>query len=334
MKKIIGISLMVALFFLCGCESDFGVKAITENMTDLGYDVESVSPNEDMNEKWGENYRFYDVAVTTDMSEDDLWNLFDGDDYYYDKLFKYFYEDEEASDSICYETNIVKINGHNYDLSFEGGDATSSIIVKRDGEVFWSEVFYDDIDEISATYFGDTEVGVEINKESDIEVVAKEGETEVKVRGWEIKNPGKLHEGKNEFTIEFRGFSCSLEIEVISEPEIEDDFIYNDQNETNSSTDTTDRWLVTTDSDAKNICWSLAQAAVKQKLKVPKSAKFPFSYNSEDVLIKDNGEGMYEVTSRVRAKNSFGVEVTNIFIVQIEKDGSNFVVKSCWFPNL
>ena len=52
------------------------------------------------------------------------------------------------------------------------------------------------------------------------------------------------------------------------------------------------------------------------------------------MLIKENGKGMYEVTSTVKSENDFGKMVTQVFIVKIRKDGSNYSVESCQFPNL
>lgn len=80
--------------------------------------------------------------------------------------------------------------------------------------------------------------------------------------------------------------------------------------------------------DERNICWELAQKAVKNQLKSPSSAKFPFAYNSKGVSITSSGNS-YTVRAWVEAQNSFGATIQNNFTVKIEKSGTTFTVLSC-----
>lgn len=77
--------------------------------------------------------------------------------------------------------------------------------------------------------------------------------------------------------------------------------------------------------DEKNICWTLAKDTVKNNLKSPSSAKFPFSYGSEDVSITKSGS-IYTVKSWVDADNSFGANIRSNFVVTISKNGTSFRV--------
>ena len=83
-----------------------------------------------------------------------------------------------------------------------------------------------------------------------------------------------------------------------------------------------------TNDDERNICWELAQKAVKNQLKSPSSAKFPFAYNSKGVSITSSGNS-YTVRAWVEAQNSFGATIKDSFTVKIEKSGTTFTVISC-----
>lgn len=76
-----------------------------------------------------------------------------------------------------------------------------------------------------------------------------------------------------------------------------------------------------TDSDDLTVCWLLSKDEVKQQLKSPSSAKFPFSYADEDVMITKSGN-TYTVKSWVDAENSFGAKIRCNFDVKLEKIGS------------
>lgn len=84
--------------------------------------------------------------------------------------------------------------------------------------------------------------------------------------------------------------------------------------------------------DEKGTCWALAKDVVKQNLKSPSSAKFPFSYVSEGVSITKSGN-TYTVQAWVDAENSFGANLRSNFTVTMEKRGSGkntkFTSKSC-----
>lgn len=74
-------------------------------------------------------------------------------------------------------------------------------------------------------------------------------------------------------------------------------------------------------------CWTLATQAVKDQLKLPSSAKFPFSASSNGVSIIKNSSGdTYYVSAWVEAKNSFGGTVRSDFCVSLSHDESGFSV--------
>lgn len=66
--------------------------------------------------------------------------------------------------------------------------------------------------------------------------------------------------------------------------------------------------------------WTDAQDAVKEELKAPSTAKFPWDYES---YVTDNGDGTYTVTSYVDAENSFGAKIRSKFrCIVHNEDGS------------
>ena len=173
------------------------------------------------------------------------------------------------------------------------------------------------------------EVGTMIdedNIEGRVVVHFKGGNTEKEATGWTVQNPSKITEGEHTYIIEYKGKTAEVVINGYS-----DKNKGKEGNNENQSNATSDKWTVVTDDSVKNICWSLAQDTVKANLKSPSTAKFPFSYGSDKVLIKENGKGMYEVTSRVTSENSFGAKVTTVFIVKIKDDNGTFKVQSCRF---
>ena len=71
--------------------------------------------------------------------------------------------------------------------------------------------------------------------------------------------------------------------------------------------------------DEKGILWGCAKDAVRQSLKTPSTAEFPFSYASAE--IQDLGNGNYVVKSYVDAQNGFGAMIRSNFTVTIKKVG-------------
>lgn len=93
-----------------------------------------------------------------------------------------------------------------------------------------------------------------------------------------------------------------------------------------------EKWVKETNDDYLGICWALAEKAVKNKLKSPSSAKFPFSYGSNGVSIQSSGNN-YKVTAYVEAENSFGAKLKKNFVVYLTRSGTGknakFSVTSC-----
>lgn len=83
-----------------------------------------------------------------------------------------------------------------------------------------------------------------------------------------------------------------------------------------------------TDRDVLIDCWTVAEFAVKDQLKVPSSAKFPFSAIDSDVEIYQDGN-QYCVISWVEAENSFGASVKSKFVVLIEKRMGEYYAYDC-----
>ncbi len=81
-------------------------------------------------------------------------------------------------------------------------------------------------------------------------------------------------------------------------------------------------WSDETDSDVRVACWNLATDTIKDHLKTPDDADFPFSSSSKYVLIQKKGN-KYEVYSWVRSYNSYGEKRSMQFIVFIERNGNN-----------
>lgn len=78
--------------------------------------------------------------------------------------------------------------------------------------------------------------------------------------------------------------------------------------------------------DEKVFAWTAAQQAVKENLKAPSTAKFPFGYTDEYIQKIDSKT--FIVKSHVDAENSFGAKVRNDFSVTIVKsDSEKFTYK-------
>lgn len=99
-----------------------------------------------------------------------------------------------------------------------------------------------------------------------------------------------------------------------------------------SGSSSSEKWVKETNDDYLGICWALAEKAVKNKLKSPSSAKFPFSYGSNGVSIQSSGNN-YKVTAYVEAENSFGAKLKKNFVVYLTRSGTGknakFSVTSC-----
>ncbi|MGD8189066.1 hypothetical protein ACQCN2_03595 [Brevibacillus ginsengisoli] len=82
-----------------------------------------------------------------------------------------------------------------------------------------------------------------------------------------------------------------------------------------------DSYSVEPSEDNKAFAWTASIEAVKDKLKTPSTADFPFSYLNED--IKEVGINTFVVKSYVDAENSFGAKIRSNFTVKIKKTGDN-----------
>ncbi|MFC0906235.1 hypothetical protein ACFHWD_16275 [Clostridium sp. MT-14] len=68
--------------------------------------------------------------------------------------------------------------------------------------------------------------------------------------------------------------------------------------------------------EQKGYLWSMSEDAVKNNLKSPSTAKFPFSYDEAEFKALGNNE--FEISSYVDAENSFGGTIRNNFTVTIK----------------
>lgn len=97
---------------------------------------------------------------------------------------------------------------------------------------------------------------------------------------------------------------------------------FNTQSSSTSDTsDTTISYTLTPTDDEKGFAWAVAKREVKNILKSPSTAKFPFSYYNE--TIKKASGNKFQVKSYVEAQNSFGAMVKTNFIVEFEKTGED-----------
>ena len=83
-----------------------------------------------------------------------------------------------------------------------------------------------------------------------------------------------------------------------------------------------------TDRNVLVACWTVAEFAVKDQLKSPSSAKFPFSAIDSDVEIYQDGN-QFCVISWVQAENSFGSSIKSQFVVLIEKRNGKYYAYDC-----
>lgn len=97
-------------------------------------------------------------------------------------------------------------------------------------------------------------------------------------------------------------------------------------NETNYSDDfSLENAVNVTDMDTRSICWVKAKAYVKDNLKSPSSAKFPFTSESDGVSILKDGN-YYCVIGWVDAENSFGAEIRSDFVVILKKSNNSYTL--------
>lgn len=94
-----------------------------------------------------------------------------------------------------------------------------------------------------------------------------------------------------------------------------------------NNSDYDEKEIAVTDDNELGACWALATESVKNSLKSPSTAEFPFSYNSSGVSITKTGE-IYTVKGWVDAQNSFGAMIRNDFIVKMKKNGNKMVLES------
>lgn len=85
---------------------------------------------------------------------------------------------------------------------------------------------------------------------------------------------------------------------------------------------------VVTDKGVLAKCWTVATKEVKNNLKSPSSAKFPFSAISDGVEILQD-RNYYCVHGWVEADNSFGAKIKSDFIVLIEERNGQFIAYDC-----
>jgi hypothetical protein len=74
----------------------------------------------------------------------------------------------------------------------------------------------------------------------------------------------------------------------------------------------------------KSFAWVVAVRAVKERLKAPSTAKFPWSSHGQ--YIKEIGDRTFVVKSYVDAENSFGAKLRNNFIVKVKRMGGDTYV--------
>jgi hypothetical protein len=92
---------------------------------------------------------------------------------------------------------------------------------------------------------------------------------------------------------------------------------------TSSSSSTTSNYSKEPSKDNKTFAWTAAVSVVKENLKAPSTAKFPFSAISDGVTIKETGLNVFQVTAWVEAQNDFGAKPRKSFTVTIEKTGND-----------
>jgi hypothetical protein len=94
---------------------------------------------------------------------------------------------------------------------------------------------------------------------------------------------------------------------------------YHDNSSASTTSTSSDVYTTSEPSDLeKGFAWGAAIIAVKENLKAPSTAKFPFSYSSAD--IKKIDINTFVVKSYVDAENSFGAKIRNNFTVTIIKN--------------
>jgi len=66
--------------------------------------------------------------------------------------------------------------------------------------------------------------------------------------------------------------------------------------------------------------YTMAQQFVKDRLKSPRSAKFPWS--SDEYRVAHTGRGKYQVVSYVDAQNAFGAMIRSTYVVEMQYLGN------------
>lgn len=97
-------------------------------------------------------------------------------------------------------------------------------------------------------------------------------------------------------------------------PEVKSDN-YNDTDNVEVS------YTLTPTDEEKGFAWAVAKREVKNVLKSPSTAEFPFSYYNE--TIKKASGDKFQVKSYVEAQNSFGAMVKTNFVVEFERTGED-----------
>lgn len=121
-------------------------------------------------------------------------------------------------------------------------------------------------------------------------------------------------------------YTC-LEIDGITEISMNGEVIYsvgtsnNTQSSNTSTSDNNISYTLTPTDDEKGFAWAVAEREVKNILKSPSTAKFPFSYYNQ--TIKKASGNKFQVKSYVEAQNSFGAMIKTNFVVEFEKTGEN-----------
>lgn len=121
-----------------------------------------------------------------------------------------------------------------------------------------------------------------------------------------VKNDGKI-EKYNSFNLDDLG-----EYKDVLYPELG-----NNPNSSNSSVSSSGKSTTTKFNDTEIIVY--VKYCVKQKLKVPSTAKFP---SINEFKITEGNDGI-SVTGYVDAENSFGAKVRTEFLVLLDKTGNN-----------
>lgn len=75
-----------------------------------------------------------------------------------------------------------------------------------------------------------------------------------------------------------------------------------------------------TERERLDACYTAWQV-VRGQLKSPTSAEFGNCQTGKDVSVVDRGGGLYFITGKVDADNSFGAKLRQTYVVQLQRDG-------------